>query len=112
MRVARAVFHETFLNLGDDETIRTTGIAAGQELKAWIAAERTARLDSGELGTDVLGRLLEKEHAGVLNDAEVAHVLAGLLVGSIDTTATAASNIVVEILFGLGTRREHPARSR
>jgi cytochrome P450 len=98
LRVARAVFHETFLNLTDDETIRNRGIAAGQELKGWIAAERAARINRGELGNDVLGRLLEKEQAGVLNDAEVAHVLAGLLVGSIDTTATAVSNIVVEIL--------------
>lgn len=98
LRVARAVFHETFLNLGGDEKVRNTGIAAGQELKTWIAAEREARLTNNELGTDVLGRLLEKERAGVLTDAQVAHVLAGLLVGSIDTTATAVSNIVVEIL--------------
>jgi cytochrome P450 len=98
LRVARAVFHETFLNLSNDETIRKTGRAAGQELKAWIAGERERRLTSGDLGKDVLGRLLERERAGVLSDAEVGHVLAGLLVGSIDTTATAVSNIVVEIL--------------
>jgi cytochrome P450 len=98
LRVARAVFHETFLNITNDQKIRDTGVAAGQELKAWIAAERAARRQSGELGKDVLGRLLEKEQAGVLNDQQVAHVLAGLLVGSIDTTATAISNIVVEIL--------------
>lgn len=98
LRVARAVFHETFLNITNDEKIRNTGIAAGQELKSWIAAERAARLQTGQLGTDVLGRLLEKEQAGVLNDAQVPHVLAGLLVGAIDTTATAVSNIVVEIL--------------
>ena len=98
LRVARAVFHETFVNITNDEKVRNTGIAAGQELKAWIAAEREARLDLGALGTDVLGRLLEQERARVLDDAEVGHVLAGLLVGAIDTTATAVSNIVVEIL--------------
>jgi cytochrome P450 len=98
LRVARAVFHETFLNLSNDETIRKTGRAAGQELKSWIAAERQARFTSGNLGTDVLGRLLAREQAGLLTDAEVAHVLSGLLVGAIDTTATAVSNIVVEIL--------------
>jgi len=98
LRVARAVFHETFLNLGNDEKIRTIGIAAGQELKAWIVAERARRLDAGVLGHDVLGCLLERERAGALSADEVAYVLAGLLVGSIDTTATAFSNIVVEIL--------------
>ena len=102
LRVARAVFHETFLNLGNDEKVRNTGIAAGQELKAWIAAERAARLKSGNLGKDVLARLLEREQEGALSDAEVAHVLAGLLVGSIDTTATAVSNIVVEALSDWG----------
>lgn len=98
LRVVRAVFHETFLNLGDDEKIRATGRAAGDELETWIAAEREARLASGKLGNDVLGRLLELELAKTLTGAEVGHVLAGLLVGSIDTTATAVSNIVVEIL--------------
>ena len=98
LRVARAVFHETFLNLTDDEKIRAAGVAAGDELERWIAAERETRLGSGTLGNDVLGRLLELELAKTLTGAEVGHVLAGLLVGSIDTTATAVSNIVVEIL--------------
>ena len=98
LRVARAVFHETFLNLTDDEKIRAAGVAAGNELEAWIAAEREARLKSGKFGHDVLGRLLELEQAKTITGAEVGHVLAGLLVGSIDTTATAVSNIVVEIL--------------
>ena len=102
LRVARAVFHETFLNITDDEKIKNTGVAAGQELKAWITAEREVRLQSGQLGKDVLGRLLEKERAGALNNAQVGHVLAGLLVGAIDTTATAVSNIVVEILSDWG----------
>ena len=79
LRVARAVFHETFLNLGDDEKIRNTGVAAGNELETWIAAEREARLDSGKFGNDVLGRLLEMEQAKALTGAEVGHVLAGLL---------------------------------
>lgn len=102
LRVARAVFHETFLNLTDDEKIRATGRAAGDELEAWIAAEREERLDDGKLGNDVLGRLLQMEQAKALNAADVGNVLAGLLVGAIDTTATAVSNIVVEILSDWG----------
>jgi cytochrome P450 len=102
LRVARAVFHETFLNLGGDAKVRNTGIAAGHELKAWIMSEREKRRASGKLGNDVLGRLLEREREGSLSKDEVAYVLAGLLVGSIDTTATAVSNIVVEILSDWG----------
>jgi cytochrome P450 len=98
LRVARAVFHETFLNLGNDEKVRRTGIAAGQELKAWIVAEREARLNSGDLGKDMLGRLLVRERDGVVSEADVSHIVAGMLVGAIDTTATVVSNIVVEIL--------------
>ncbi len=98
LRVARAVFHETFLNLGNDEKVRKTGIAAGQELKSWIAAERRERLSKGVLGNDMLGRLLAREREGLTSEADVSHILAGMLVGSIDTTATVVSNIVVEIL--------------
>src|SRR5262245_59515296 len=98
LRVARAVFHETFLNLGNDEKVRKVGRAAGEELKTWIADERAARLQKGDLGTDVLGRLLTSERAGVVSEAVVSNIVAGLLVGAIDTTATAVSNIVVEIL--------------
>ena len=98
LRVARAVFHETFLNLGNDEKVRKTGIAAGQELKSWIAAERRERLSKGVLGNDMLGRLLASEREGLTSEADVSHIVAGMLVGSIDTTATVVSNIVVEIL--------------
>ena len=98
LRVARSVFHETFLNLGNDEKVRKTGRAAGAELKAWIAAEREKRLKAGQLGNDVLGQLLATEQAGFVKEADVSYVVAGMLVGSIDTTATAVSNIVVEIL--------------
>ena len=110
LRVARAVFHETFLNLTDDETIRSTGIAAGQELKAWIAAEREARLDQRRVRAPTCsGGLLEKERAGLLNDAEVAHVLAGLLVGSIDTTATVGVEHRRRDPVGLGGSRKTSA---
>ncbi|HXC54572.1 MAG TPA: cytochrome P450 [Rhizomicrobium sp.] len=98
MRVARAVFQETFLNLGGDKTVEAAGIAAGRELTGWIAAERAARLARGAPGADVLGRLLALEQAGLISGDEAAHMLAGLLVGAIDTTATAVANIMAEIV--------------
>ena len=116
LRVARAVFHETFLNLGNDEKVRKTGIAAGQELKSWIAAERAQRLSQGVLGNDMLGRLLLRERNGLTSEADVSNILAGMLVGSIDTTATVVSNIMVEVLsdpvLAEGIRRDLKDRRR
>ena len=116
LRVARAVFHETFLNLGNDEKVRKTGIAAGQELKSWIAAERSKRRSNGVLGNDMLGRLLARERDGLTSEADVSNILAGMLVGSIDTTATVVSNIMVEVLsdpiLAEGMRRDLNDRRR
>lgn len=98
MRVARTVFHETFLNLTGDATVRSRGIAAGQELTGWIMAERSRRLAAGEVRHDLLGALIAAQRAGTLPEAEVAPILAGLLVGAIDTTATVVAHIVYEAL--------------
>jgi cytochrome P450 len=98
LRVARAVFHETFLNLGNDKTVTAAGIAAGQELNAWIQADMAERRAHGTNKKDVLGALMLLVKAGVINDAEAAHILSGLLVGSIDTTATCVANIMAEIV--------------
>ena len=98
MRVTRAVFHETFLNLTGDAAVRNRGISAGHELTGWIEAERAKRLAAGALGQDVLGALIAAEHAGEVPAADVTPVLAGLLVGAIDTTATVVAHIVYEAL--------------
>lgn len=98
LRVARAVFHETFLNLSADKTVTATGIAAGQELKTWIEAEMAERRANGIVRRDLLGALMLQVNAGTLSDSEVAHILSGLLVGSIDTTATCVANIMAEIV--------------
>ncbi len=97
MRVARAIFHETFLNLSDDPEVRVRGIAAGKELRAWIEQEiRTRRAgDVSNNDNDVLGCLMRS--TGADEDASRA-MLAGLLVGAIDTTATAVANIAKVIL--------------
>ncbi|BCJ91251.1 hypothetical protein IZ6_19860 [Terrihabitans soli] len=97
MRVARAVFHETFLNLGDDGAVRNTGIAAGAELTKWIEEEYARRETHDVIREDLLGRLMMLALRREIRREEVSHILAGLLVGSIDTTATAAANIVSEL---------------
>gem|GEM_PF-1032905 len=103
MRVLRAVFHETFLNLGDDPKIREAGIAAGAELGTWIGAEVAARGDTP--GHDVLGGLITAQQRLGMQPESTKWMLAGLMVGAVDTTATAVSN-VMEVLLSSPTRRD------
>ena len=98
LRVMRAIFYETFLNVGNDADVRTAGIAAGRELSAWIAAEVDRRRASGNLGQDVLGRLMHHAPGLGFSDEAVRWMLSGLIVGAVDTTATVTANIVKEII--------------
>jgi cytochrome P450 len=102
LRVIRRVFHETFLNLSGDPAVKQSGIAAGQELKEWIEVEQARRLASNQLGNDVLGRLLATSRS---DQAAARWMLAGLLVGAIDTTATVVTNIIAEVLGDAKLRR-------
>jgi cytochrome P450 len=116
MRVARAVFHETFLNLGGDAEVRAAGIAAGRQLRGWIDGAAAERRAAGRTGNDLLGALLDAEARGEIDAGGVAHVLAGLLVGAIDTTATAVAHVMAELvadrrlLVRVQADRENPAR--
>lgn len=102
MRVARAIFQETFLNQSNDPSVTQLGIKAGKELRRWIEQEQQRRCHQNQFGTDVLGRLMEQS----LNNLEAARwMLAGLFVGAIDTTATAVANIVTEVLSDSGLRK-------
>jgi cytochrome P450 len=98
MRVVRAIFHETFLNIGGDADVANTGVAAGGELAAWIRTEIARRRSAGAMGRDVLGLLLSHQPSSGLPPESVSWMLSGLLVGAIDTTATAVCNIVAEML--------------
>jgi cytochrome P450 len=96
MRVIRAVFHHTFLNLGGDEKVRQHGIAAGAELGAWIQSEIVRRAANSIDINDVTGRLLalRGSRPDALDDEGVRRNVAGVLVGAIDTTATSVSKIL------------------
>ena len=94
MRVIRAVFQETFLNQEGNPAVTTLGVAAGQELKSWIAAEMQRREATGESKNDVLGQLL----ASAGNTDGARWMLAGMIVGAVDTTATVVANIITEVL--------------
>ncbi len=92
--VARSVFGHVFLNLNGDEAIRQRAIRAGKLMQDWFSAEIGRRRASGDLGTDMMGALMA---AGTLDDEGVRRTLGGMLVGSIDTTATSVAKIVTMI---------------
>jgi cytochrome P450 len=60
-------------------------------MKDWFATEIARRRASGELGVDMMGALLR---GGKLDDDGVRRTLGGMLVGSIDTTASCVAKIV------------------
>jgi cytochrome P450 len=85
MEAVRSVFAHTFLNQADDPAVRARAIRAGAYMAGWFADEIARRRASGQLGDDFMGQLLRQ---GVLDDDGVRRTLGGMLVGSIDTTAT------------------------
>ena len=96
MRVIRAVFNHTFLNLFGDQEARRRAIAAALELKQWFEDEIARRHAQGNTIDDVIGRLLRLRpgNPDALDDDGVRRNVAGLLVGAIDTTATCVGKIV------------------
>jgi cytochrome P450 len=91
MEVVRSVFAHTFLNLADDAAVRERAVRAGRHMGRWFADEIARRRASGVPGDDMMGQLLRQ---GLLDDDGVRRTLGGMLVGSIDTTASAVARIV------------------
>jgi len=100
----RAVFHETFLNVNGDKAIQERGRKAGGDIARWInlEAERRGGVPSGR--GDLIDALLAQVVKGTLPADQVAWITAGLLVGAIDTTATAVANIARELLSDAALR--------
>ncbi len=92
LEVARAIFAHTFLNLGDDETVRTRALAAGELMKVWFEKEIARRRSAKDETADLLGALIAN---GELDDQGIRRTLGGMFVGSIDTTATACAKIMI-----------------
>jgi cytochrome P450 len=94
MDVARAVFAHTFLNLSGDEAVRQRALRASVLMKRWLADEVDRRLASGDAGTDMMGALISQ---GMLDSDGIVRTLGGMLVGAVDTTATAVAKIAAVI---------------
>ena len=86
--VARAIFAHTFLNLGGDKTIEARALKAAALMGRWFEDEIANRRRSGKSGDDMMGWLLKDR---LVDDDGVRRTLGGMLVGSIDTTATAVA---------------------
>jgi cytochrome P450 len=95
MDVARAIFAHVFLNLGNDKTVEERAKRAAPYLGGWLKNEIAARRASGELGQDLMGALLADPE--IHDDDLVRRTLGGMLVGSIDTTATCVAKIIAII---------------
>ena len=99
MDVARAVFGHIFLNLGNDEKIRARALRAAPYLRKWLLDEIEKRRKTGERHADMMDALI---HDPQIPDSDegndlVRRTVGGMLVGSIDTTATSIARIVTII---------------
>lgn len=110
LEVARAVFAHTFLNLGGDKAVEARALKAAELMRAWfedeIARRRHSRGRGRALGSDFMGALLTQR---IIDDEGVRRTLGGMLVGSIDTTASAVAKIVH--VFGRDPRLAAAARA-
>ena len=91
MDVARAIFAHTFLNLSDDAEIEARALRAAALMRQWFETEIARRRASGDTGRDMMGALLRNTW---LDDDAVRRILGGMLVGSIDTTASSVAKIM------------------
>lgn len=86
----RAIFAHTFLNIGGDKAIEARALAAAPLMHDWFSTEIERRRRTGELGSDLMGQLLSQAK---LDDDGIRRTLGGMLVGSIDTTASTFARI-------------------
>ena len=98
MDVSRALFAHIFLNLNDDEEIKARAMLAAPYLKEWLCDEIKKRREPGygfPDKPDMMDALLQDaeipDDPG--GDDLVRRTLGGMLVGSIDTTATCVAKI-------------------
>jgi cytochrome P450 len=89
MEVTRSIFGYSFG--GNDEPSRVRAVKAGHYMAGWFRDEIARRRAAGITGEDMMGRLMEQAE---LDDDGVRRTLGGMLVGSVDTTATCVAKIV------------------
>lgn len=91
MDAARAIFGHCFLNPANDPTVAARAKAAAVQLTMWFDSEIARRRAQNTLGSDMMGQLLA---AGATDDL-ARRTLGGMLVGSIDTTASVVAKVMI-----------------
>lgn len=94
MDVARAIFAHIFLNVAGDKAVEKRALDAAKLMEGWFSSEIERRRKSEQLGTDMMGALMR---GTLVDDVGVRRTLGGMLVGSIDTTASCVAKIVAMI---------------
>jgi len=89
MEVTRSIFGFSFLD--PSEPSRKRAVKAGHYMASWYREEIARRRAAGITGDDMMGRLMAQAE---LDDDGVRRTLGGMLVGSVDTTATCVAKIV------------------
>ena len=102
LRWMRAIFHETFLNVGGDPEVHRAGERAGEEFHAYaddLIAGRRRELAAAGPGAappdDFLGRLVA---ASGLSDESIRRNVGGVVVGAVETTNKAVAHVVDQLL--------------
>jgi cytochrome P450 len=90
MDAARSVFDHCFLNLTGDKAVLARAMTASALMSDWFNEEIARRRASGTLGEDMMGQMLRRGFA----DDLIRRTLGGMLVGSIDTTATVVAKVI------------------
>ncbi len=100
MRAVRRIFYHAFLNIGADQEVRNRALAASQDLRRWTLDEIARRHAEGDDRSDVMSALLARQGTDpeALDDDGVRRTLMGMLVGAVDTTATAVANCTAVLL--------------
>jgi len=102
----RPLFHDLFLNPGDDPEVARAAVEAFQGLAPYvervIAERRPALAAADQVPDDVLGRMLARSmhdpaHAW-LDDDTIRRNVSGLIIGALETTSKAAILAVEELL--------------
>lgn len=89
LEATRSIFGHTFLNLGNDETIRQRAVLAGALIRQLFEVEIANRAEPYG-NPDLMDALLR---AGASED-DTRLILAGMLVGAIDTTTSSVARIL------------------
>lgn len=90
----RAIFGNSFLNVASDPAMTERALVAANLVRDWFEAEIALRRRTSKVRTDMMGALL---NAGAGDDL-IRRTLRGMLVGAIDTTATAVAKIMTVLM--------------